>query len=164
MKILTEPSFKTMPWKNGRGYTTELFREDIEGKMAFRLSKAVINENGMFSIFEGLNRYLTILSGQGCALNIDTITHTLYLNDIFHFHGDSQVEATLINGEVTDFNVFYNPKIYACEVSWVNQKIISSPHSVYLYSARENKLMILDENEEFTISENLIMIEIKKAP
>lgn len=163
MKTLNESSFKLMPWKNGRGVTTELFREDIHDQMAFRLSRATIKENGAFSIFRGLKRILVILTGEGCNLEMNGSFKTLRTEEIFDFDGSESVNASLLKDEVSDFNVFYDPDIYHCKVSWVKHVSIMPDFRAYLYSVDEHKLIILESLDEFFVEKKMILVELKKA-
>lgn len=164
MKVLNESSFKIMPWKNGWGNTTELFREDISGAMAFRLSRAVINENGLFSIFQGMKRILVILKGAGCSLKINSELHRVETDTIIQFDGDDNVHATLLEDPVIDFNVFFDPRLYVCTVKWVSQQQIKTSCKSYLYSFSKNELWIVEENQECTVVDKMILVELKKAP
>jgi uncharacterized protein len=65
---LTEADFIRQPWKNGRGTTVELWRLERDGQLLVRLSRAVVVEDGPFSIFPGVERNLTVLDGLGFRL------------------------------------------------------------------------------------------------
>lgn len=164
MREFTSNTFKLMPWKNGRGITTEIYREELGGKMSFRLSRAVIDEDGPFSIFNSYKRHLIVLEGEGCYLNLQGTEHTLRRNEIFSFRGDQQVHARLIKGAVEDFNIFFDEKIYDCEVSWIENRQITASERVFLYSPEENKLYLLQDNEFFFVHERMISIELAAAP
>lgn len=90
--------FKLMPWKNGRGTTLEIFK--FEDK--FRISQAKISEAGPFSQFPGMDRFITVLSGDGIILNGKELGPL----NVHKFSGDENSFAELIGGEVEDFNVF----------------------------------------------------------
>lgn len=73
IRDLTPADFRPMPWANGKGVTIELARADGPGGMLWRLSRASVAENGPFSIFPGIERNLTILTGPGFDLIGDGI-------------------------------------------------------------------------------------------
>ncbi len=50
---LTAADYTRQPWKNGRGTTTELWRQDRDGALWVRLSRAAVVEDGPFSLFPG---------------------------------------------------------------------------------------------------------------
>lgn len=57
-----------MTWANGRGTTVEMARADGPDGLLWRLSMARVDEDGPFSIFPGLERNLTVISGPGFDL------------------------------------------------------------------------------------------------
>ena len=66
MRKWTRQDYRTMPWKNGGGSTTELaiFPEDAKlDHFIWRLSTASVNTAGPFSHFSQIDRTLAILSG-----------------------------------------------------------------------------------------------------
>jgi uncharacterized protein len=65
---LTLADYSQQPWKNGRGETVELWRLDVSGVLLARLSRASVVEDGPFSLFPGVERNLTVLSGPGFRL------------------------------------------------------------------------------------------------
>jgi uncharacterized protein len=65
---LTAADYIRQPWKNGRGTTTELWRLERDGQLLVRLSRAAVVEDGPFSVFPGIERNLTVLSGPGFRL------------------------------------------------------------------------------------------------
>ena len=68
IRHLGPPDFRVMPWANGRGHTTEMWREDRDGALLWRLSRAAVAEDGPFSLFAGVDRSLTVISGPGFDL------------------------------------------------------------------------------------------------
>jgi environmental stress-induced protein Ves len=68
MKHLTPADYTRQPWKNGKGVTVELARAEAEGALLWRLSMATVAEDGPFSLFPGIERNLTVISGPGFRL------------------------------------------------------------------------------------------------
>jgi environmental stress-induced protein Ves len=96
-----------MPWRNGRGETVEMLRYPVAGSdFEWRISRAVIAEDGPFSDFSGYNRHLAILSGEGVELTFQSGKRTMLRPfDLAHFSGDDPILARLLDGPVEDFNV-----------------------------------------------------------
>src|SRR5690606_36029934 len=76
--------------------------------MDWRISMAVVAQDGPFSIFPGIDRTLCILDGQGMELDFGedggkrTVTgHAAP----FHFPADLPLRARLLDGAITDLNV-----------------------------------------------------------
>lgn len=102
---LTPADYRSQPWKNGRGTTTELVQQDrVDGQMYFRLSIASVVENGPFSLFPDVNRSLTVIDGPGFDLIGE---HTLRADPLhpIAFPGDSHVSADNVTAPSQDFNV-----------------------------------------------------------
>jgi environmental stress-induced protein Ves len=68
MRHLTPADYRRMPWANGRGVTVEMARADGPDGLLWRLSMAQVTEDGPFSIFPGVERNLTVISGPGFDL------------------------------------------------------------------------------------------------
>ena len=100
-----------MPWKNGLGETLEIhLAEDADG-VRFRISQAVVVEDGVFSDFSGLHRTLVLLSGNGMKLSHKTELNAQTENtlksplDMALFSGGAQTVATLTDGCIEDLNI-----------------------------------------------------------
>lgn len=103
---LRPSDYSRQPWKNGRGTTTELWRLDRDGALLARLSRAAVVEDGPFSLFPGIERNLTVLSGPGFRLRGEGID--LRCNPLVPvaFPGDVALIATETEGQQSDdFNV-----------------------------------------------------------
>jgi len=106
---LTPAQYRSMPWKNGKGTTIEIavfpgqaFLNDFE----WRVSRAAVMEDGGFSHFEGIDRSLALLQGQGMRLHVDNVLQPVDgANNIAVFSGDATTHAELIDGPITDFNL-----------------------------------------------------------
>ncbi len=105
---LTASDYKTMPWSNGRGVTLEMIRcENKQSELLWRLSIATVTEDGPFSMFPGIERNLTVLSGQGFELveeESGIILHAELLKPLA-FAGDTPLYAKKVRGPCQDFNV-----------------------------------------------------------
>ena len=67
----------SMPWKNGRGTSHELAiwpQEAVfaRGEGDWRIARASFREGGPFSRFEGYDRLLVVLAGEGLVLDHGT--------------------------------------------------------------------------------------------
>ena len=107
---LRAANYRRMPWKNGGGETVEIavFPENAAlGDFDWRVSMATVATDGPFSIFEGIDRTLSILSGDGMALAIDGREPVLLtkISTPLAFPADVPVMATLAGGAITDLNV-----------------------------------------------------------
>ncbi len=124
---LSSADYKQMLWKNGAGYTVELARSEGNSLEEFdwRISMADVKTAGVFSKFEGMQRILTVLQGQGIMLNIDHHLKHLQTLESVTFSGDSVVSCELLNGEIRDFNLIYDPKKFHADYEWMFESVFS---------------------------------------
>lgn len=99
---LTEADYTRQPWKNGRGITTELFRIARDGQVLVRISRAAVVEDGPFSVFPGMDRNLTVLSGPGFRLTGEGIDLSCAALVPVAFPGDVPVTASGTGGAQSD--------------------------------------------------------------
>ncbi len=106
-RVLHPSDYQRMPWKNGGGTTTEIWKAvSPDGEMLWRLSIADVARDGPFSSFPGIDRWIMVINGKGMELTIDGHHHRL--DDPFQpfaFSGDAETECHLIEGAIRDFNL-----------------------------------------------------------
>ena len=115
---LLAANHRRMPWKNGRGETTEIaVWPEGAGLQDFgwRLSMAGVTENGDFSIFPGIDRTLAVLSGAGINLEVQGHgSHRLTAGvEPLAFPADVPASAQLLGGPITDLNLMTRRGAYA---------------------------------------------------
>jgi environmental stress-induced protein Ves len=110
IRHLTQADYRAMPWANGKGVTVEMLRIDGPGGLLLRLSRASVVEDGAFSIFPGIERNLTVITGPGfdlvgsgpggagLALRCPPLVPVA-------FAGDVPVAAAGVSAPSDDFNV-----------------------------------------------------------
>lgn len=102
-----------MPWKNGRGATTELAIHPEGADLSvrpfdWRISVADVIEDGDFSPFPGYDRSLLVARGGGMQLDFAAASAPLRLpgpGTLASFSGDWPTRGRLLDGPVQDFNV-----------------------------------------------------------
>jgi environmental stress-induced protein Ves len=112
MRILFQrDQLASTPWKNGGGVTREIVRIPVDSGMndfRWRASIAELAASGPFSAFEGVDRVLVLLSGEGVHLQSSdgSIDHRLdTVLEPFAFAGERAISASLLAGPSRDFNV-----------------------------------------------------------
>ncbi|RWC38850.1 MAG: HutD family protein [Mesorhizobium sp.] len=110
MRILRADEYRSMPWKNGGGVTTEIAVSPANAGLDdfdWRVSMARVELSGPFSQFAGIDRTLAVLEGEGIVLEIAGYPPTSInrATALFSFPADVQTSATLIGGPITDLNV-----------------------------------------------------------
>jgi uncharacterized protein len=109
MRVLRAGGHRRMPWRNGGGETLEVAvfpdGSDLDA-FGWRVSIATVAAGGPFSVFPGVDRTLTLMSGDGMELAVDGAVHRLVPGgDPFAFPGDAATSARLVGGAITDLNV-----------------------------------------------------------
>lgn len=113
------------PWKNGAGLTREIAigpRGAGNADFDWRISLAEVAGDAPFSAFPGIDRCITLLRGAGMRLaSIDgSVDHRLDQELApFHFSGDLALNASLLHGGCSDFNVMTRRGVWRAEVSAV---------------------------------------------
>ena len=111
------------PWKNGAGLTREIAigpRGACTADFDWRISLAEVAGDAPFSAFPGIDRCITLLRGAGMRLaSVDgTVDHRLNQPLApFRFSGDLALNATLLGGACSDFNVMTRRGAWSAEVS-----------------------------------------------
>ena len=121
------------PWKNGAGLTREIAFGGASGAdFDWRISLAEVARDAPFSAFPGIDRCIVLLRGAGMRLRsaasgidpvIDpaiepAIDHTLTTPLApFRFSGDVTLDAVLVDGACSDFNVMTRRGVFRSEVS-----------------------------------------------
>jgi hypothetical protein len=108
MRILRAADRAPTPWKNGGGVTREVAAwppgAGLDG-FDWRVSLADIATDGPFSAFPGVDRVLTVIDGDGLALEIEGRAVRLQPGAPFAFPGEAAVAARLTAGPIRDLNV-----------------------------------------------------------
>lgn len=131
MRHLTAKDFKKMPWANGKGTTVEVLRIERDGQLVLRLSRAMVIEDGPFSVFEGVERNLTVLSGPGFDLVGEGLRFSARPLVPVAFAGDIPLQAKGVAAPSEDFNVMTQRALPRPEV-WVQQDGIIPPKCMAL--------------------------------
>lgn len=114
---LSAAHFTSMPWANGKGTTVELLRVERKGRLILRLSRAMVVEDGAFSICPDIARNLTVISGPG----FDLVGEGLHLParplQPVAFAGDIALRAQDVAQPSEDFNVMTAADLPAAQVT-----------------------------------------------
>jgi len=160
LTVFTPENFKTIPWKNGLGHTTELAISDGGNLDDFdwRLSIASVVNDGDFSNFAGYQRNLVLIEGNGLTLDhrngeLDELTQIL---DIARFDGASKTYGALVNGSIKDFNIMTNKTSFTPAVSgYIEQQTVTikllAGSLLFAYSLTEKMIVNTPQDEECTV-------------
>ena len=106
-RVLRPRDYQLMPWKNGGGTTTEIWKAvSPDGEMLWRLSIADVASDGPFSEFPGIDRWIMLIEGNGMELTIDGLVQRIADPfEPFAFSGDARTNCRLLAGPIRDFNL-----------------------------------------------------------
>ena len=112
MRITLIPGneYQRVRWKNGLGWTREILRHPAgTDAWDWRLSIAEVDKDGPFSAFEGCERELVLLAGEGMRLRFDDgeVVELLPPHGRHRFSGERPLSAELIDGPTQDFNLIW---------------------------------------------------------
>lgn len=94
------------PWRNGGGQTRELVAWPSPAAWRWRISVAEVASDGPFSRFDGVQRWLAILHGQGVRLDFErSVVELRATGAPLAFDGAEAVQCTLLDGPVRDLNL-----------------------------------------------------------
>jgi environmental stress-induced protein Ves len=122
--LLGPADYRAMPWRNGRGATTELAAGPASARLdgfEWRLSIAEVSGDAEFSPFPGCDRVITVIAGEGMELAVDGTAHRLLPLRPFRFAGEAQVSSRLLGGPARAFNLMLRRQACAGEVEVLPQ-------------------------------------------
>ncbi len=132
---LTQADYTIQPWKNGLGTTTELWRLERDGQLLVRLSRAAVVEDGPFSLFPGIERNLTVLSGPGFRLSgggrdfrCDPLVPIAFPGDVAVMAAETQDQQS------DDFNVMTAQHLPVPEVRIARNEALPAKGRLALYA------------------------------
>ncbi len=109
MKFLRVEDQHVVPWKNGCGVTREVAVYSDNGMgldFLWRVSIAIVSEDSPFSVFEGVDRTIVAMDGDGIILNSGQGSVVLTRDsEPYAFKGELPVKASVIGTGTTDLNV-----------------------------------------------------------
>ena len=106
MKAVALRDVAAQPWRNGGGSTRELLAWPDPAAWQVRVSVAAIERDGDFSAYPGVDRWFTVLHGDGVALDLPDGRVTLGRgSDPLHFAGEAAPAFRLLGGATQDLNL-----------------------------------------------------------
>lgn len=124
MSIIRLRDCPAVPWKNGMGRTRELAVYPPGAGMddfVWRASVAEVDSAAPFSSFEGIDRHIALLDGEGFTMTLDDErNHKLTIPfSPFAFPGEAKVAIALHGGATRDFNLMLRrSKAHGELVTW----------------------------------------------
>lgn len=108
--LIPANEYRRERWKNGLGWTREIARWPAGSTdWDWRVSIAEIDADASFSAFDGIDRELVLLSGEGMRLHIgdDAAVELRPPHGRIRFDGARPARAELLAGPTTDYNLMW---------------------------------------------------------
>jgi environmental stress-induced protein Ves len=105
--VVMAAAVSPQPWRNGGGQTRELVRwpEDTSS-WRLRISLASVTRSGPFSLYPGVQRWFSVVEGNGVALRVAGKEYRLNAASApLQFAGDAPVQCELLDGATSDLNL-----------------------------------------------------------
>ncbi|HEY4583340.1 MAG TPA: HutD family protein [Lysobacter sp.] len=152
-RVIPSYEYRRTRWRNGGGWTREIHAEPgSDGGWDWRLSIAEITADGPFSTFEGIDRELVLLSGEGVRLRFDDgdVADVLPPHGRHRFAGERPVRGELVAGPTQDFNLMWRRARYAADV-WRRPMVgamvvFAEPHSTWIVHALAGGARFADDS------------------
>ena len=126
-------------WKNGGGFTRELLAWPHLENWVVRISVAVIDKSGPFSIFSGVRRWFGVLTGAGVRLSSGGDTSVIAQDTpMFTFDGGLPYHCDLIDGSTSDFNLMVKANDAQCKVQRITGVYVVEPRAGWLVAVYAN--------------------------
>jgi uncharacterized protein len=152
MRVLRSADHKRMPWKNGKGETVEIAVSPpgaTVDNFDWRISMATVAEDGPFSVFDGIDRTLSVLTGEGITLSVAGHAPTTLRRETspYGFPADRETHATLVSGPITDLNVMTRRGAFTHSVErMVIEDLTLQPSSRMRIALTLSDLVVVGEN------------------
>lgn len=136
MIIYSATDFKTLPWKNGKGTTTELIRLPHQADLTdfdLRISIADVNSDGEFSPFPDHVRWISVLEGNYFLLSHNNSEMVRVNQSDLHFFSGSDSTFCRTDGQILkDFNVIVSKQVAEkVQVFFSPENFTPKPNHVY---------------------------------
>ncbi|ASD63477.1 HutD family protein [Bdellovibrio bacteriovorus] len=147
IQLLKSSTYQRMPWKNGLGVTDQIDLAPAEIKSsqpyAWRLSSALVTASNPFSIFEGYDRLLSVIEGDGLMLN----QNPLLPLQVCEFSGDDHTDCQLIGSPVRDLGLIFNPKTHRARMQFhtlpaVSESVMSLKEEIHFFFVVQGKMRL----------------------
>ncbi len=105
-RLIRADDVAPQPWRNGGGLTRELLAWPSTEQSDLRIAVANIDVDGPFSSYEGVERWITVISGIGVALAFgDGVRELVRGDEPLCFDGAAAPGCRLLDGPTRDLNL-----------------------------------------------------------
>lgn len=157
---LPASDYRPMPWKNGSGATDEIWlwppragRDDFQ----IRISRAPIVADGAFSAFPGADRIITLIEGQGLALDFDHGSHLLQPLQPYRFDSGLAPIGRPVGAKVRVFNVMATRREWTLSANVLRQPATLKPGRAVILALAPQQIVTQDRTYQLATQDTLII-------
>lgn len=168
---LKAENHRRMPWKNGGGVTVEIAIHPQNASVDnfdWRISTAQVAQDGAFSVFDQVDRTLSVLSGDAMVLEVEGQVVTLsQQSQPFGFAADASCFARLTGAPITDLNVMtrrghYSHQVEDLRLSGDLDKVLSA--GLWLCYCAEAQVSVQYQGENQVLqAQDALQIELENT-
>lgn len=117
--VIPASEYRRERWRNGLGWTRQIFRSGEEQSWNWRVSIAEIDADAAFSVFPGIDRELVLLSGKVLRLHFadGDVAVLTPLHAGLRFNGERAVRGELTSGAVKVVNLMWRRESFVTTLS-----------------------------------------------
>ena len=160
LQLISPNQCHTQAWKNGGGITHQLARSDDSLGMRWRVSIAEVASDGPFSRFEQTDRIIMLLQGNGFCLH-GAEEPPVVLDKVlvpFAFAGETEIDCTLIDGPVRDFNLMTRRSDVKASL-----QVLSVSQALSLQLAQESLLYLASGQLQLNFKEQSYQLDVGQS-
>jgi environmental stress-induced protein Ves len=158
---LDSQNYQRKAWKNGGGESRQVLiyppNSDLDN-FGYRITIANVASDGPFSRFEGVDRSLLLLFGDGISMHFKDNLTPIFLNPaskLLQIAGEDEIDCRLIGSKVIDFNVmtrrnFYHHLVTDLIVTDTHDFICTATIAVILL-ATDTNLQVINSNHQYQL-------------
>ncbi|WP_417210083.1 HutD family protein [Antarctobacter sp.] len=137
IRVIRPEDWTEMPWRNGGGTTSEIAAQKQNGAWLWRLSTAIVAQDGPYSQFPGLTRISTVIAGAGTDIADMGAEDWQRIGPLIptQLDGNRAVQGRLVDGPIRFLNLFFDSTRVAASVAVIqlDGDRTSGPHETMIF-------------------------------
>ncbi|MBT54838.1 MAG: hypothetical protein CMF72_15745 [Mameliella sp.] len=137
IRVVRTDDWTEMPWLNGGGTTSEIAAHKEGDAWLWRLSTAIVAQDGPYSQFPGLTRISTVIAGAGTDVADKSGGDWQRITPFapIRLEGRRQVQGRLVDGPIRFLNLFFDPtRLFASvAVTQLDGDRMTDPHETMVF-------------------------------
>jgi len=167
IRLLRAADRTAVPWKNGGGVTREVAASPPSAGLDsfdWRVSIAEVRASGPFSVFEGIDRTLTVLQGRLALTFADRTVELTADGARFAFPGDVPCTGQPVGGPVTDLNVMVRRGRRSAHVERVTEGVIAPETTMLVVASASTGIQWGDRHMALAPFDAVLIVAPEETP